>query len=176
MSSQSAQHSALSLSKKDITNVVIHVIVIAVFITIFFFTYGTYIEGKAVKHQVGYVVNDLVGDIKTVAPEMAAALKNTISSTSDIPSEKDVEVAKSNKKIKIVAFSISTALLIFGILFTIGMSKHYKFSLKGVLHENALSLLIVCTTYFVFSTFFAYEYLAADSNFIKRKVLESLVI
>jgi len=48
----------------DAANIVMHIVLISTFITIFFFTYGTMMEKKILKEQIRYVLDDVNKDLE----------------------------------------------------------------------------------------------------------------
>ncbi|MCJ7638192.1 MAG: hypothetical protein MUO21_11945 [Nitrososphaeraceae archaeon] len=163
------------LSSKDIASIILHIIIIATFIIIFFFTYGSYLEGQVVKQQMEYIVEDLVGDLKIVAPELATGLRVSLEA---VPKpnleEADKAAEEKNKQLRNKAFIVIGIALFIGVGTVYGMSRYFGFPLKDIIIVNIVSLIAVGITYFMFSTFFIGHYRSADPNFVKKKVLESL--
>lgn len=163
------------LSSQDVASIILHIIIIATFIIIFFFTYGSYLESKVVKQQMEFIIDDLVGDIKIVAPELAVGLKKSLE-TMQKPdlSEADKAAEENNKKLRNKAILMIGIAIIIGTGIVFGLSRYYGFSMKDIIIANIVSLIVVGLTYFIFSTFFIAYYKSADPNFVKKKILESL--
>lgn len=62
----------------DLGNIVMHVMFISAFLGIYFFTFGAYLEQTVLKTQIDYVVDDLLGTTKIIAPDVMVDFKNTI--------------------------------------------------------------------------------------------------
>lgn len=162
------------LSSKDIANIILHIVIIASFIIVFFFTYGSYLEEKIVKQQMEYIVDDLVGDIKVIAPEATSLIKQNLVKPDVNMEEEDKKAAEHNSALKRNSF-IALAIVIaigFGIVYYI--HKNYDIPMREIIFSNVISLVAVGITYFLFSTFFIGNYRSADPNFVKKKLLESI--
>jgi len=163
------------LTSKDVASIILHIIIIATFIIIFFFTYGSKLEGQVVKQQMEYIVDDLVGDIKVVSPEAAETLRKSLE---QIPKpdleEADRLAEENNSKLRKKAFIFIGIALVVGCGIVYGMSKYFDFALKDIIIANVISLIAVGLTYFLFSTFFIASYRSADPNFVKKSILKSL--
>ena len=163
------------LSSKDIANIILHIIIIATFIIIFFFTYGAYLEQQVIKQQTAYIVDDLVGDLKVIAPEITPLLKMHLDKI-DKPSmeEADKKALDHNNILR------RNSLLVLAVVVTIGLgavyyiTKSYDISIKELLISNGVSLVAVGLTYYLFSTFFIAHYRSMDPNFVKKTLFESL--
>ena len=62
----------------DLGNIIMHVMFISAFLGIYFFTYGSYLERIVLQSQIDYLVDDLLGTTKIIAPDIVSDLKNTI--------------------------------------------------------------------------------------------------
>lgn len=107
----------MSPELKDISYIIFGVISIATFITIFFFTYVSKVEGDVVKIQMKRIVDDLVGGTDLIfTPEQKKAIGDNIKNIS-VPdmTDSDAEVATNNNKLKKEAMKIFGSLIIAGI-------------------------------------------------------------
>ena len=160
---------------EDITNITLHIITIAVFITILFFTYGSYLEEKTIEKQMDYVTVDLIGDIKVLSPELSLVLKQKLSNVKppDMRAADDA-VKEHNKEIVTnasITIGVSAA---FFILFVALMIWYNGLDAKKIVLHNLLALAVVGFTYFMFSSFIVYNYRSAEPNMVKRSILETL--
>ena len=160
-----------------IPTVLLHVILIASFIVIFFFTYGSKIEGDIVKNQCTEIVNDLMGDIHTVIPEEdRAALHNTIEPLLQAPdmTKLDAEVKEANEKLMQKTIKLIMIVFAIGVGFIAALWVVFRFSVKDLVVHSFLSLFFVAITEYVFLTYFAKNYITIDSNYIKYRALNTL--
>jgi hypothetical protein len=157
------------------TNITLHIITIAVFIVIIFFTYGSYLEEKTIEKQMDYVTDDLIGNIKVLAPDLSLVLKQKLSNIKppDMRAA-DQAVQEHNNTIKTnTSITIGVSALFF-ILFVGLMIWYYELDGGKILLHNLLALIVVGLTYFMFSSFIVYNYRSAEPNMVKRSILETL--
>lgn len=155
-----------------IANVVLHVILIASFIVMFFFTYGSKVEGEIVKKQCTAIVDDIMADVGVFLP--ANVQIPTSGLTAPDMTELDEKVAVANRELMQRTLRLMSIVFVVGFVIIVSMSIAFKFSLKDLLVHNAITLLFVALTEFVFLTFFAKNYITIDASFIKYKALVSL--
>ena len=64
----------------DLGNIIMHVMFISAFLGIYFFTFGSYLERIVLQSQIDYLVDDLLGTTKIIAPDIINDFKNTVNS------------------------------------------------------------------------------------------------
>jgi len=162
-------------------NILIHVGVMALFLTIFFFTIAQYFEKKIVEEQIKFVIDDFVGNsLKPLSPNIKTKLKNQIDNTfSKIDfTTQDKDVKKQNEIIQNKAWTfvgilvgiIVVIVLIFGFIF-----KWDNYYLKFLFNSSLISLIFVAITETLFMFLIAQNYLSADPNKIKLKLVQTLI-
>jgi len=168
--------STINLHKLSIT-VIINVLLISIFIGLFFFTYGAYIEKKVVKNQIEFFGNNISSLIKLCGSNVNNYFSNFLKKLT-IPdlSHEDKIVADSNKKVlmKALIANIFFILLVVTSIFFIYRSSKKDFSIKTLLIQNMILLLFIGFTEFSFLTFFGSKYISINPNFIKLKVVENI--
>jgi len=162
-------------SKKEIANIILHVILIATLITVFFFTYATNVEEQIVKNWVDYIVEDLVNDRKILPNDAINALKLGVDSI-ELPdmASVDSEVTEKNKKLLDKVTILIVSVLIAGLSFVYFMSKKYNFDFVSLLKHNAIVLVFVGLTEFCFLTYLAKNFRSGDPNHVKKTLLVAL--
>jgi len=162
-------------SKKDIGNIILHVILIATLITIFFFTYATTVEEEIVKDQVDFIIEDLTDSTKLFPPEMTGVLKTSIDAM-ELPDMKSVdsEVEEKNKKLMNNVLILIGSILISGLSLVYFMSQKYDFSFLELIKHNAIVLVFVGLTGFFFLRYLAKNFRSGDPNHVKKTVLVTL--
>jgi hypothetical protein len=60
----------------DLGNIVMHVMFISAFLGIYFFTFGAYLERTVLQTQIDFLVDDIMGSAKVLAPNISANMKN----------------------------------------------------------------------------------------------------
>jgi hypothetical protein len=159
---------------KLLTQIVLNVTLISVFIGVFFFTYGKQVEKKIITEQTGYIATSLAEDLGFYLNE---STKNQIKSSIVTPveglEEEDKKVQDSNNVLQ------NKAILALGILFLIGFSiviflREKKLTGEPVIYEGFIILLFVGFTEFIFFNLIARKYRVADPNFVKETFLKTI--
>ena len=104
------------LISEEISNIILSVSLIATFIGVFFFTYGSWVEKQVIEKQMDYIIRDLVGDIKIISPS-AAQMARSVTNNLQPPNmqKQDMEAKEHNEKL------LKKALIVLGIVFTVGI-------------------------------------------------------
>jgi predicted PurR-regulated permease PerM len=180
------------LTSKDMSNIFLHVVFIATFIVVFFFTYVVHIEEEIIKHQIDLIVVNLTRGKKLLDPETQLSLKTMINESTSSKSKEDKEkemrqdnsVAESNKKILTKATYTMGIFIIVCIIASYLLFRYHKSSLTGdelanasyskLLMENVFILMFVAVTEFAFVHLISLNYVYGDSNFVIKEILTSL--
>ncbi len=161
-----------------IGNVLLHVLLIATFICIFYFAYAVTIEKQIVVDQLSFIVDGLSGNAALLPQDMRDSFKTSFNNTSPINKEQDNAAEKHNSAIlKATIIKIVCAYVIFGILivYFIKKDKDYNnFKLNHLLINALAALIGVGITEFLFLRFIARYYKSGDPNFVKLKMIEKL--
>jgi hypothetical protein len=162
------------------SNIIIHVGLMALFLTIFFFTIAQYFEKKIIEKQIDFVIDDFVGDTFKIIPSNAKkTIKEQINNAFNKQdfSKLDNDVKKNNDKIWIKAWTfvgiligiISFVIIIIGFIF-----KWNKYYINFLFKSGLYSLFFVAITETLFMFLIAQNYLSADPNKIKLNIIETL--
>ena len=162
------------------SNILVHVGILAVFLTIFFFTIAVTVEKDILEKQIEFIVDVLVGNIfKGIGNDQKIELKNIIDNSlnsSDFePLDKQTE--KSNQKIIQESFKFLGILIFIVLLILIVLGYIYKWGwihIKLLIFGAILSLIFVGVTESSFLLLIASNYLSADPNNIRRKIVDEL--
>lgn len=161
-----------------VANTLLSVVLISAFIGIFFFTYASYIENQIVKIRSEEIINDLTNTVITITPKQDREEMNKVIAPYLIPpdlSQEDKEVEETNKNLEKRAFAFIATFFVIGFSVFLLLAHYYKFSAKRLIHKNLVILIFVAITEFCFLTFIAKHYITIDSNFVKYKILETLM-
>lgn len=164
------------MDPKFICNVIMSVAFIATFIGIFFFTYAKEIEQQIVKEQTANIVKDIVGDLKVFIADEALPVINTITTQIPTPdmSGADADAAANNAALLKKAAKV----IIIGNLIAAGAIYYFysqnPFDVVDMLKHNAIILIFVGVTEFVFLRFIARYFISADPNMVKYHVVKTL--
>lgn len=176
-----------------ICNIILHVSCIAFFIAIFFFTYGSFAEGRIVQKQCENIVESLTGGLNGIlTSEQLCDLRRHLQTTTSHfhVTEGDKRACRQNRQIKskalktvgiVLGAAFGVALLCWLITYIPTSSKIVKFfhlpgtRLVDLIIVNILVVVFVAFTEYSFLTFIVTNYRSADPNFVKRELLQSLI-
>ena len=169
-----------------IVNVLVQVLCIFIFLSIFFFTYAAKKEGEIVKNQVNFLIDDTLGIHLNSLPEnIKNVLKNKINSINENTPE-NIEagnkIDESNDKIKSKTAKILIGLSIAVMLFvavsyylsTRGIQFFKNLHLKKIAKETIIIVSFVALTEFVFLTYIGSDYVSIDPHKIKAHLFENI--
>jgi len=154
--------------------------IMALFLTIFYFTIAKKFEKKVLEDQIDFVIDDFVGNIlKPVKPEKKEDIKEKLNNAfaKEDFENSDKKVNKNNKKtVKKARRFITTLLLIIVIIVLIVGFKYKwdKYYIKFLMHSSLLTLLFVTIAETLFMLLIAQNYLSADPNKIKLNIIRTL--
>ena len=163
-----------------IINILIHVGIMALFLTIFFFTIAQYFERKIIEDQINFVIDDFVGNsLKPVSKKLKDEIKDEINKSfakQDL-SKADDNIKIENKKVSKKAWTfvgillgiIVFIVLIFGFIF-----KWDIYYIKFLFYSSIISLIFVAITETLFMYLIANNYLSADPNKIKMQIIDTI--
>jgi len=163
-------------SVDEIIAIIMTVIFVASFLSIFFFTYVSKIEEQVVKNQVSFIVNDLLKPLKMISKESlnyASLLANNIP-TPNLSAEDD-EVEKHNHEVYMNTMKLIAISFIVGMIILFYISKKYKLNFWQIVKKNTIIILFVALTEYLFLNCFAKNYMSADPNIVKRTIITKLL-
>ncbi len=161
-----------------ITSIVVHVGVLAVFLSIFFFTIAVSVEKNIISDQIEFLVNSLIGNVFSGIPKNdKIIIKNAINSKIDNINFKDLDekTKKNNNKIfNNNLIFIGTLLAFVIVLLTFLSYVDKEFDSKLVMFGAIFSLIFVAITETSFLLLIGSNYLSTDPNKIKEKIVDKL--
>lgn len=162
-------------SPSEITDILINVLFVATFLTVFFFTFVVKIEGDIVKDQVDYLVEDLSENIKLLPAEATTLLRHQLK-TSQRPdmTKADEAVQKSNDEIFWSTIKIVGIALGVGLTGAFAASRYWNFSIMDSLKRNLIILAFIALTEYIFLMTYGRNYRSADPNHVKLVLLNKL--
>ena len=172
----------------SIANIIVHVIVIAIFIVTLFFTYGVYIEKKVFKKQIDIFVNDNLEEIKIFAPDFAENIKSKVKNLQfkDLSKEDKIVEEANSKMIKqairfmLGGVGIAVILVVLIYIFSVPSENKTNFMsnsnnfIRKLIKYNILSLVFIGITEIIFLTVYGSNYEYIDNNKIKKSALSTL--
>jgi hypothetical protein len=169
----------MHINKSELlSKVLTNVLFVSIFIILFFFTYGSYIEKKIVVEQMVF----LSKDIKNFFSIFGKNINDNISKKlNDIPmpnlETQDLKAKENNNKIKIDSLKfIVLFILVISIIVYFNYSKYgnNSYNLGNIISENLVILVGIGIIEFVFLTYFGSRYISINPNLVKLTILETL--
>lgn len=160
---------------EQVARIVMSVLFVATFLTIFFFTVVAKVEGQVVDDQIKYLIGDFGDSLRLLPPQIRQKLIDQVTSFKkpDL-SDEDAKVAENNKKIikkAVILIVVSFVIIMLGIYFA---SRHFGFSMFDVIRDNMIILAFVALTEVVFLFVFAKHYISVDPNYVKKTFVDKI--
>jgi len=160
-----------------LAQLILSFVLIATFISIFFFTYIAKIENDIIISHIDNTVRSLTKDLEIfITPEKRKLIREVIIKNIEIPddSEADREIDRHNKQLldkTIIIFSIITALglAILGVLWWF-----YRFNIFETVKYSLIMLVLTAVVYFLFITYITRKYILVDQNYISYVIISAL--
>jgi len=167
------------LSKKEISNIILHIIFIATFLAIFFFTYTATVEKNIVENQLDLILNNLFNDTQYLSDDIKSQISQKLADLETPDMSKEDEKAKQNNQIVLNnAIKIISITSVCGLAISYYLFKNSSDTNKGtyfdLLKENILLLLSIALTEYFFINAISKNYVYGDTNFVKKQILISL--
>jgi hypothetical protein len=158
-------------------NLIMHIGFIATLLGLIFFTYGSYIEQQVTVTQVEDLTNQYFTFLNLVITPAQKQLLNSAFSQIQQPdmSQQDSDVNNANINLRNKAIIILSILFVSCLIVAYILSIIFKFSYWELLKENLIIMLFILITEICFATFIAKNYLAADPNYVKLTIINSLL-
>lgn len=155
-------------------NILLSVVLIAIFICVFFFTYAKNIEKKIIVNQTKELVYDLSSDILQFKPIKDSLKGFAYKLKSPDMDEQNRRVENANKLLieKTINLIIVSAVIVFTIVFF--LTYIFNLSFAQILIPNIVILLFVGLTEFIFLRYIAYNYISFDPNYAKYSIIKTL--
>jgi hypothetical protein len=162
------------LTPNGICNILVALTIFSAFLSIFYFTYASYIENQILNNQIKILIDNLTYNIKDFNIDTKYLLK--IINQTKLPdlTKEDNEVTNTNSQL------IKKALLIFGVFSLISLiiiviiSYIYKLNIKEILKNNFILLIFVAITEIFFLNVIAKSYRSLDPNIVKKNFINNL--
>lgn len=158
-------------------HIIMGVVLIAAFISIFFFTYVSKIESDIVQTQMEKIVDDLTGSIDTIITEQQKEEIGQAIQNIEIPdmSQQDAAAQTNNKDLMQKAIIIFSCIIGIGLL-AICLLWYFggKFHMSHMIIQNSIILILVALTEFGFVTFVTQNYQVIDPNYVRYLISRNL--
>ena len=157
--------------------IVLSFILIATFISIFFFTYIAKVENEIIESHIDNSVKSLTKELEIfITPEKRKVIKELVirNINVDEDSEVDREIDRHNqtlfdKTILIFSIIIAVGLALLGLLWWI-----YRFNIFSTVKYSLIMLVLTGVVYFLFITYITRKYILIDGNYISYVIISAL--
>jgi hypothetical protein len=164
------------MNPQEIAYIIFGVILIASFISVFFFTYVSKVEGDVVKSQMSRIVNDLAGGSNLIlTPDQKKSIGTAIQNNLVVPdmSTEDAEVKSNNNKLKKKALKIFGSIVIAGLAVIAYLYMKYSINLTEIVKYSLIILLVVALTEYLFVTEVSKNYEIVDPNYVRYLIMNN---
>jgi hypothetical protein len=163
------------MSYETISGIILSVIFVATFLSIFYFTYVAKVENDIVVQQIQYLIDDFTKDMKFLSPQELQLVKSNLKKMKhqDLSSQ-DADVEKSNHAIMMKTIYFIIVLNVVGLVIVYFISKKYGFNMLDLLKKNFIILISIALTEFTFLNLFVRNYISIELNEIKLLILDKI--
>ena len=159
---------------KEIANIMLHIMFIVMFLSIFFFTYVSIVEEDIVKKQIAYLVKNVGFAASSLPNSQKQSLLESLNNFKIDTSKQDALIEQQNRTLIIKVLVSISSILVATLVGVWYMSKHYHFSYLELLRDNIIIVIFIGVAEFCFATFVAKNYMSLDLKKIKTHTLEAL--
>lgn len=165
--------------QNKISEIILQICLIFIFLGVFFFTYASYVEGQFVQKQIKLIIDDLVDNMVSVLPpEMKKQISIQIKKKSEVedPNMKIIDdkiTEINNQLIKKFMFISIISIIMTGIAMYY-LYKKYHTNLKDNFWHAFIVLCAVAGVEFIFLKVIILNYMTIDSTFVKQCFFEAL--
>jgi len=149
---------------------------VVTFLTIFFFTFGEYMEKKMVMQNIDYLIDDAFNGITNIlGDKYNKYFYDKLNEVKlDDMSKEDKEVQDNNDKLFKLSMYILIGYLSAAIIISALISYIKKYNYFKIFSENIILLIFIGMCEFVFLIFFGSQFISANNNFIKGTIASYL--
>lgn len=163
---------------QDFVLVLVQVILIITFITVFYFTYVCNLEETAVIEHTKELIHTIVQDFKPLlTDDQKSRIKESLekSKPHDMK-EQDDSVQLKNDSLLVTSAILLLSIFIVGIGVSLILIKIYNLDWVLILRNSLVIVSVVALTEFLFITYIAFNYKTLDPNYVKKAVVDSVYI
>lgn len=165
------------MKTEEIAQIILSFVFIALFISIFFFTYIAKVEKEIIENHINESVASFSTDMSIfLTPEKKKLIREIILQNIQVPeqTDNDLEIDKQNKTIFNKTIIIFTIIVIIGLIIVGVLWSFYKFDIIYTIKYNMLMLVLTAVVYFLFITYITRKYILVDKNYISYIIISAL--
>lgn len=167
-----------------IVNIIVHVSVMTIFLTIFFFTIASRQEKNITEKQINFLLNDSIKDEVSALPEdIKSKLKKKVDASldknKDSLAKEDQAVANKNQELTDYMTNLIFMVLVGTAFFVFIAYYYFKWDiskLQYILISAGITLVFVALTETIFLFLIPSNYLAIDPNKVKYKIINKILV
>lgn len=167
-----------------IVNIIVHVSVMTIFLTIFFFTVASRQEKNITEKQINFLLNDSIkNDVSALPENIKTKLKKKVDASldknKDSLAKQDQEVANKNQELTEYMTNLIFILLASTAFFVFIAYYYFKWDISKlhyILISTGITLVFVALTETIFLFLIPSNYLAIDPNKVKYKIINKILI
>jgi len=168
----------MNLNKSELfSKVFINVLFFSVFITMFFFIYGSFIEKSVISTQMDILTTEITNNTKIFGSNFDKLLLKYVNNI-NLPdlSAQDHAIETSNKNIikTTITANVILVIILIGIIYYIYKKSNNSIEINQIISDNLVILIFIALTEYSFLTFFGSKFISIDSNQTKLSLLTSL--
>lgn len=158
-----------------ICGVILQILLVVTFITLFFFTYVAHIEQKIITTQISRLVDDLARDLNIfITPDVRKILQKSVAAAT-VDASGDASAEASNQAIRKKMTTILIIMNSVGAVALGALMLCFKLNFASIVVPALVSVGIVAAIEFTFVTVFAANYRSLDENDVKRRIISALI-
>jgi len=156
-----------------ITNIVISIGMIMIFLGIFFFGYAAKVEQEIIKLNTEIITTDI---LNIILPSLDTNTKLNLLKDIKYPdmSKEDSDVAEANTVLINNAIMLLVIIFIVSLIIGFALSYYYNHKFLHILGINLIILFFVGLTEYSFINIIAAKYISADTNYVRYCTLIKL--
>lgn len=166
-----------------IVNIIVHVAVMIIFLTFFFFTVAAHQEQTITKNQLDFLLNDIKNQFSALPTDVKNKIKKQLSSSlnknKDELIKQDKEVSKKNQALFDYMVKLVIIIVISVVIIVIVSYFYFKWNmsnLRYILTSAGITLIFVAITETIFLYLIPSNYLAIDPNQVKYKIVNKILV
>ena len=171
------------MNSELIIKILMNVLFISIFISMFFFSFGTYVEEKNIDDQLNILATNMTDVIKITGKTTNTALYNYINNDLLSPEkikeikENDNQHMAGNKKIirDVTLYNIIFFVVIMSVVILLKINYRIKgVDMRNLVIESFIILFFIALTETIFIYFFGAKFISIDINNIKLNFFEMI--
>ena len=173
-------------SCEDYSEIILSIVLFVIFIVIFYFTYGLYMERKVLDKELTHIIDSLKSTTIFMDPNTKNYLKFLLQNVKiQDNSDEDAAIESHNNKIMEKLYIAIPILFVFGIGMSYFLSTKWAaklfgghcgtFNYRNVLLKNIIVIIMIALIEFIFITYYASEYISIDTQQVISLFLNKLI-